>query len=90
MFSPFVIVSVLKREDNNMFTALESLVREEVSEEEVKAGLKLRDLCIQNDLDIPEVLMTLHYFNGIEPKLIIDKVSALNTPLLENAMHVLH
>lgn len=62
----------------------------EPTEEEIAAGEKLRDLCIQNDLEIPEQLMTLQYFHGIEPGLIVSKVNALNTPLIEGAMHYLH
>jgi len=60
------------------------------SDDELKAGEILRDLCIQNDLEFPEQLMTIQYFSGINPSLIVAKVNALNTPLIENAMHVLH
>ncbi|SOK58829.1 hypothetical protein [Yersinia phage fHe-Yen9-03] len=60
------------------------------TESEQQAGLKLHDLCIQNDLEIPEVLMTLNYFRGIEPELIVSKINAVSTPLIENAMYVMH
>lgn len=62
----------------------------DIADEEIEAGAKLRDLCIQNELEVPEQLMTLQYFSGIDSKLIITKINAVNTPLLENAMHVIH
>lgn len=68
---------------------LEALIKEP-TEEEQNAAIVIRDLCIQNDLQFPEQLYALDYFNGIEPRLIISKINALNTPLLENAMHVVH
>lgn len=63
---------------------------EEATEEEVQASMVLQDLCIQNDLVFPEQLYALQYFEGIEPGLIISKVNALNTPLIENAMFEVH
>lgn len=62
----------------------------DIADEEIEAGAKLRDLCIQNELEVPEQLMTLQYFSGIDNNLIITKINAVNTPLLENAMHVIH
>lgn len=72
-----------------MKNLLQELFREP-TEEEAKAAIVIRDLCIQNELELPEQLFTLQYFNGIDPSLIISKVNAVNTPLLENAMHVIH
>ena len=72
-----------------MRNLLEQLFQEP-TKEEIEAGMKLRDLCIQNELELPEQLMTLQYFAGIEPGLIISKVSALNTPLIEGAMNFWH
>lgn len=68
---------------------LQELFREQ-TEEEQKAAMVLTDLCIQNDLEFPEQLMALQYFEGINPNLVISKVNAVNTPLLENAMYVIH
>ncbi|EBS4516637.1 hypothetical protein DQT32_04410 [Salmonella enterica subsp. enterica serovar Braenderup] len=72
-----------------MRNMLEELFREP-TEEEAQAATVLRDLCIQNSLEFPEQLFALQYFAGIDPSLIISKVNALNTPLIENAMHVIH
>ena len=91
MSIPFDTLSVLKQEGNTMRDFAEMLKEIiQPTEEEIKAGEVLRDLCIQNDLEFPEQLMTIQYFTGIEPSLVVSKVNAVNTPLLENAMHVLH
>lgn len=72
-----------------MRNILEELLKEP-TEEEMQASAVLRDLCIQNDLELPEQLFMLQYFSGIEPGLIVSKVNALNTPLIESAIHVMH
>ncbi|AMM43606.1 hypothetical protein FDG95_gp385 [Pectobacterium phage vB_PcaM_CBB] len=72
-----------------MRNILEELLKEP-TEEEMQASAVLRDLCIQNELEFPEQLFMLQYFAGIEPGLIVSKVNALNTPLIENAIHVMH
>lgn len=72
-----------------MKNLLQELFREP-TEEEAKAAIVIQDLCIQNELELPEQLFTLQYFNGIDPSLIVSKVNAVNTPLIESAMHVLH
>ncbi len=72
-----------------MKNLLQELFREP-TEEEMQAHSVLRNIVVQNELDIPEQIMTLQYFAGIEPGLIISKVNTLNTPLLESAMCYAH
>ncbi len=72
-----------------MRNILEALL-EKPSDEELQAHSVLRDIVVQNELNLPEQIMTLQYFAGIEPGLIISKVNTLNTPLLESAMCYAH
>ncbi|AFC21482.1 hypothetical protein GAP32_034 [Cronobacter phage vB_CsaM_GAP32] len=62
----------------------------EVSEEERQASEVISDLCQKHELVLPEQLMAMNYFSGIDFNLIVSKVSTLNTPLIPEAMFYTH
>lgn len=62
----------------------------DITEEQEKAGEIIRDICVSNHTNLPEMIITLNYFSGIDPVNIIEKVNPINTPLIESAMHLYH
>jgi len=73
-----------------MFEDFIKKILEEPTEEENQMADVLRLICVQDYLTTFDTITALRYFNGLEPKLIINKISVVNTPLIYEAMRYAH
>jgi hypothetical protein len=69
---------------------LKKIIFEEPSDEDRQMSEVLQPICLREDYSMGDTVFALRYFNGIEPNLIITKVSVVNTPLTFGAMRYVH